>query len=74
MHGYNCRFLLPDGCIAASERFEAETDQDAVIVARALYAERAARDGLELWEDARRVHAEDARCLANVSLAIGDAR
>ena len=45
--------------VAAKEEFEAETDSDAVIVARALYAERAARDGLELWEDTRRVLSED---------------
>jgi hypothetical protein len=59
MHGYRCLFLQPDGCVAAREEFEAETDNDAVIVARALYAERAARDGLELWEDTRRVLSED---------------
>lgn len=61
MHEYSCVFLQPNGCVAAREEFEAETDNDAVIVARALYAERAARDGLELWEEARRVHAEDER-------------
>lgn len=61
MHGYRCLFLQPDGCIVAREEFEAETDGDAVIVARALYAERAARDGLELWEDTRRVLSEEGR-------------
>ncbi|HXR85876.1 MAG TPA: hypothetical protein VN728_02850 [Stellaceae bacterium] len=61
MHGYRCLFLRPDGCEAAREEFEAESDNDAVIVARALYAERVARDGLELWEDTRRVLAEERR-------------
>jgi len=59
MHGYRCLFLEPNGRVAAKEEFEAETDNDAVIVARALYAERAARDGLELWEDKRRVLSEE---------------
>jgi hypothetical protein len=61
MHGYRCLFLQSDGCIAAREEFDAETDNDAVIVARALYAERAERDGLELWNKERRVHCEDER-------------
>jgi hypothetical protein len=61
MLGYSCFFLQPDGCVAAREEFEAETDNDAVIVAQALYAERAARDGLELWADTRRVLCEDGR-------------
>ena len=61
MHGYSCLFLRSDGCVAAREEFEAETDGDAVIVARALYAERVARDGLELWEDTRRVLSEAGR-------------
>lgn len=61
MHGYRCLFLQQDGCIGAREEFEAETDNDAVIVARALYAERAARDGIELWEDQRRVLYENSR-------------
>jgi hypothetical protein len=61
MHGYRCLFLQSDGCVAALEEFVAETDKDAVIVARALYAERAARDGLELWDDQRRVLSEDGR-------------
>jgi len=59
MHGYRCFFLRPDGGVAAREEFEAETDSDAVIVARALYAERAARDGFELWSDTRRILSED---------------
>jgi len=59
MHGYHCFFLQPDGCVAEQEEFEAETDGEAVILARALYAERAARDGLELWKDARCVLWED---------------
>jgi hypothetical protein len=61
MHEYSCLFFQPDGGVAAKEEFEAETDNDAVIVARALYAERPARDGLELWEDTRRVLGEDGR-------------
>ena len=61
MHGYSCLFLRPDGRVAAREEFEAETDSDAVIVARALYAERVARDGLELWADTRRVLSEAGR-------------
>ena len=61
MHGYSCLFLRPDGRVAAREEFEAETDSDAVIVAHALYAERIACDGLELWEDTRRVLAEAGR-------------
>jgi hypothetical protein len=67
MHGYSCLFLRPDGCVAAKEEFEAETDNDAVILARALYAERAARDGLELWEDTRRVLCEDSADRGNTS-------
>ncbi len=59
MHGYQCLFLQPDGRVAAREDFEAETDSDAVIVARALYAERAARDGFALWRDTRRILSED---------------
>jgi hypothetical protein len=59
MPGYSCFFLRPDGLVAAREEFEAETDSEAVIVARALYAERPTRDGLELWEDKRCVHCED---------------
>jgi hypothetical protein len=61
MNGYRCFFFQSDGCVAAKEKFEAETDNDAVIVARALCAERAARDGLELWEAKRRVLCEDSR-------------
>ena len=59
MHRYQCFFLQPDGRVAAREEFEAETDGDAVIVARALYAERAARDGFELWSDTRCILTED---------------
>jgi hypothetical protein len=59
MLGYSCLFLHRDGRSADREEFEAETDSDAVIVARALYAERAAREGLELWADKRCIHCED---------------
>jgi hypothetical protein len=56
---YRCFFLRPDGRVAARREFEAESESDAVIVARALYAERAARDGLELWDGNRCVYFED---------------
>jgi hypothetical protein len=50
-----------NGCVAAREEFEAETDNDAMIVAHALYAERAVRNGLELWDDQRRILYENSR-------------
>lgn len=52
-------FLQPDGGAAARRVFQAENDDDAIITARALYAERANRDGLALWQGERRVYCED---------------
>lgn len=60
MTTYRCDFLGPDGRLAAQRTFEADSDDDAIIVARALYAERASRDGIELWQNGRRVYEEDA--------------
>lgn len=52
-------FLLSDGRVAARRDFQAENDDDAIIIARAFYAERASRDGLALWQGERRVYCED---------------
>jgi hypothetical protein len=59
MGAYESVFLGPDGGVAARRQFQAASDSEAVIIARALYAERATRDGMELWEDTRRVYTED---------------
>lgn len=56
---YTCYFLGPNQRVIARETFEAESDSDALIEARALYAERATRDGFELRQNQRLVHSED---------------
>jgi hypothetical protein len=59
MTEYHFVLLTPDGHEAARRDFQAESDADAVIIARAFYAERATRDGLTLWQGARCVYCED---------------
>jgi hypothetical protein len=59
MAEYRSVFLTLDGRVAARRDFQAENDDEAVIIARALYAERANRDGLALWQGERRVYCED---------------
>ena len=56
---YSCYFLGPNQRVISRANFEAESDSDAIIDARALYAERATRDGFELRQDHRLVLAED---------------
>jgi len=56
---YSCYFLGPNQRVISRADFEAESDSDAIIEARALYAERATRDGFELRQDQRLVLAED---------------
>jgi hypothetical protein len=59
MAEYCSVFLKPDGRVAARRDFQAESDDEAVIIARAAYAERANRDGLAVWQGERRVYCED---------------
>jgi hypothetical protein len=49
MAGYHCYFLDVDGHIEARDDFDADTDEDAIILALARYAKRPAWNGLELW-------------------------
>lgn len=56
---YRCYFLEPDGRIAGRHEFTADTDADALTVARTFYAERMVRHGFELWGNMRCVHREE---------------
>ncbi|HEY3919600.1 MAG TPA: hypothetical protein VGL83_17560 [Stellaceae bacterium] len=56
---YTCYFLGPDKRVVMRQDFEAESDEDALIDTRALYAERATRDGFELWNRERCVYSEE---------------
>lgn len=56
---YRCEFFRADGSVAASEEFEASDDDEASLLARALYAERSGKDGLRLWHGVLRVYQED---------------
>ena len=58
MAGYRVYFLDVQGRITAREEFQAETDEYALVEARALYAERARQLGFELWRTDKIVHKE----------------
>jgi hypothetical protein len=47
--------LDPEGRIIARREFHADSDREALIAARVLYARRAMRHGFELWEKRRHV-------------------
>jgi hypothetical protein len=55
---YRCYFLGRNGSINARREFKAASDAEALMTARALYAEHAVGDGFELWENRRRVDHE----------------
>jgi hypothetical protein len=60
---YRCYFLGADGRFVAVESFPAKDDDEALLLARRLYAIHAESIvpryyGFELWQRARRVHSE----------------
>ena len=56
---YRCYFLGPDGRIAGRREFTADTDAEALTMARSFYAESATLHGFELWGNMRCLHRED---------------
>ena len=66
MNDYRCYFLGPDGGFVAVETFHAKDDDEALQLARRLYAihveSNASRYyGFELWQRSRRVYSEASR-------------
>ena len=59
MPGFRCYFYGSDNHIIAREEYTAATDEQAIVEARAWYAERKSKDRLEIWEGARFVYGED---------------
>ena len=58
MAGYRSYFFKIDNRISERFDFLAETDELAIIEARATYAESLHGSGFELWQQARLVHAQ----------------
>jgi hypothetical protein len=60
---YRCYFLAANGRFVAVETFPAKDDEEAILMARVLYAAQAQSGvtrhyGFELWQDTRRVYSE----------------
>jgi hypothetical protein len=60
---YRCYFLAADGRFVGVETFPAKDDEEALLLARRLYAIHAEsviprHYGFELWQRSRRVHTE----------------
>lgn len=58
MTHYRCYLIGDTGGFAAIEELEAETDEIAIAIARRAIAMRPHQAAFELWELARKVHAE----------------
>jgi len=56
---YRCYFYGRDNHIIGREEYNAATDEQAIVDARAWYAERKSKDGFEVWERDRFVYGED---------------
>jgi hypothetical protein len=61
MKMYRLCLLSANGTIAAVQRFSADTDEEALSVARVLVKGRSQLSGFELWEGGRKVHAESSK-------------
>lgn len=60
MAHYRCYFLNDAGSIRSFETFECATDQEAVDVARLMFAQRSHFRGFEVWLRDRQVYVEQA--------------
>jgi hypothetical protein len=58
MAGYRCYYFGRDNHIANRMDFDAESDELAIIEARAHYAESEHRRGFEVWQQEHLVYAE----------------
>ena len=58
MAQYRCYFVGDDGRFSAVEVLDADTDEIAIAVARAIIAMRPRKTAFELWELGRQVHVE----------------
>lgn len=61
MAHYRCYFLNDGGSIRSFETFECATDQEAVELARLMFAQRPHFHGFEVWLRDRQVHVESAK-------------
>lgn len=59
MLAYRCYFLDLGGNILSVRNIIAETEDEALSVARAAYSERSQHNGFELWQDVRKLHVID---------------
>lgn len=59
MPAYRCYFLDVGGHILSVRNIIAETEEEALSVARAVYAERLQHNGFELWQDVRKLRVID---------------
>jgi hypothetical protein len=59
MARYRCYFLGSDGQLVAAETINTERDEDAVVMARELFARKAYAVGFELREGDRQVSAQE---------------
>jgi len=59
MPSYRCYFYTRDNHIIEHEEYTAANDEQAIVEARAWYAERKNKNGFEVWERARIVYGED---------------
>ena len=68
MQEYHCYFYGPNGRFTSRIDFRAISDDDAIIEARAKYAEMKSRDGFELWRGPNQIIAEDCpKCVMSSS-------
>ena len=58
MEGYRCYFFGTNGHIQQRVEYAVESDELAIIEARARYAESVHGSGFELWQQARLVYAQ----------------
>lgn len=58
MASYRCYFRSLTGRFGSRHDFEAESDEEAIIIARRLYADEEVKSGFELWDGARLVAVE----------------
>jgi hypothetical protein len=59
MPAYRCYFYGRDNHIIGHAEYTAADDEQAIVEARALYAERKSKDGFEVWDRDRFVCSED---------------
>ena len=61
MLGYRCYFLGKESQILAREDFYADTETEALAIARSFALEKKPDGCFELWEGTRYLHSEDCR-------------